>query len=212
MRATLFVVVASVCTAAICATFWSTSALAIQDAGLWKYSRSARITTPSSNSDSNLLDGAWYSPMPVASLANGASRFTLALVVKSACDACVAAARRWVGLLDGQLRGSDVRLAIVSVGSFDLTSLDRLTRPPIILHVIDPDEFSVRTGVRTVPLALLLESGRVVRAAAGGVPSDRALEAFADVLLRGGNGSTFTEHGAPALSLSSTAEPTTKLQ
>ncbi len=218
MRKAITTAAAALYVCAAAATLACAAILFAADLRLWEYVRGTRQTPPSPNTDTQLLDRAWYAPDRSSAddrrAAGGRPRFMLLLVVKPNCDPCAAAVRRWTTFLRNVSSAkTTVSLSIASSESLDRRGYDLPPDLPVnALEIMDVDKFSSATGVRIVPTAILIERGRIVRAASGGIPSDRALHAFADVLDGTPQIATFTEHNTPALPINRTVSQTTAVR
>jgi hypothetical protein len=122
--------------------------------------------------------------------------WTLLIVVSGQrCRLCAAALLAWENALD---RGANVRIRVAAAdpGGPERQAVERLGTmgaDAALWTIRDRSRFRTRTGVKLVPMALLLDSNATVHLAVSGMPSDHTCQAFKRMIQRQ------AREGAPGL-------------
>jgi hypothetical protein len=133
---------------------------------------------------SELLSSEWYKTIDVApaSLANGSWSdvpITLLIVVAAGCLPCERALERLgTALAEPVERPVEVLVASPEVEKLPPQILARLRSqaPQVhVLSILEPQQYSARSGISIVPMAVVIRSGREIVAVMQGVPSDATI-------------------------------------
>jgi hypothetical protein len=143
----------------------------------------------------------------------GAVTWTLVVITGNPCRSCGRALERWESML-AHTPPQSVRVRIVFLGE-SLEQVDVLARlrasgfDADSLSIDDTAAFRVVTGVRYIPMSLILAPDRSVTVAVSGTPSDTALRHSREILrdVRGGvTHQSLFEHNPDTTRISVAAE------
>lgn len=137
--------------------------------------------------DSELLDGSLYRTITSADNKGALGGTNLLAVVAAVCQGCAEASEQWEDLVN-RLGAEPVHIRIVSLDGVipDLPALRRLAQRKVPFRVISPKEpiiFGFRTGIRGVPMAVVLKGTGTVSCILNGVPSQGSVKRCAQTSL-----------------------------
>lgn len=166
---------------------WLAWSLTEQNARYTKIIEASRLAaTPDIEGDQWLTD-AWCAELPRATSPSGRSktlssssgRPVLLVFVADDCESCATAARRW---------SSAVRVGDNPPFDYFVAYLGRVPedsgygQQPTLLRIRDAEAVRYRLGVRSVPLAILFDQDRRIRATVVGAPSEETVARCVRVL------------------------------
>ncbi len=139
----------------------------------------ARIT------ESEILDQRMYATEAWETEERGLTpQFTLMVVTGPDCQTCGHALTAWRKALSDDTTAVRFRLATIEASGDERRLIEQLRaegRDATLLTIRDASRFSALTGVKLLPMAVVLDAERRVVLAASGAPSEAALRAFSRV-------------------------------
>jgi hypothetical protein len=167
-----------------------------KDYGLWQDIKAFRKAEPEDIVDSDILSTRWYTAKNQRPLVSdhGLRHFTLLVIVTNDCKPCLDAIKEWQHLLETTTIGRSLRILVAQPDAATRTIRSVSSTSTQTLEIRDPVGFSISTGIRQVPLSLLFDGERRIRAAINGVPSELALRTVCNIVVDLANLSRFTEH------------------
>ena len=161
-----------VATAVVCAASFS---VIVRSADLYATLARLPATPTAAVADSQILARNLYDSDDFGNRdSETANHWTLLVVTGRDCRACAAAIAAWEQVIDAR-HSVRIRVAAAEPQELERQAVDRIRSKgadAALWPISDLSHFRIRTGVKLVPMTMLIDPNAAVRIAVSGVPSD----------------------------------------